>query len=139
MNRRPPQSPRTYTLFPYTTLFRSNATEEQIVTDSSRARQERGGELVAAPAASRDPLAVLWDGARPALPIYRLQPDDPDGENTLATAVFEIATDKVAWRVYDRRGAPARFAAEQGLARSVARRVGKECVSTCRSRCAPYT
>ena len=26
----------------------------------------------------------------PALPIHRLQPDDPDHENTLATAVFRV-------------------------------------------------
>src|SRR3546814_2272162 len=45
----------------------ANATEAQIVTDSLRARQEPGGEPVAPPAASRDPLAVLWAGARPEL------------------------------------------------------------------------
>src|SRR3546814_1827276 len=74
MIRRPPRSTRTDTLFPYTTLFRSIDTA--------------GGAL--------DPLTLLWDRTRPALPIYRKQPDDPDNENTLATAVFEIGADKVA-------------------------------------------
>jgi hypothetical protein len=92
--------------------------EAQIVTDSSRSRQERGEEIIRAAAGGRDPLALLWDRARAALPVYRTQPDDPDNENTLATAVIEIATDKVAWRVYDRCGEPARFAAAEGLAPS---------------------
>ena len=38
-----------------------------------------------------------------ALPILRTDAKDPDGENTLATAVFEIRDDDVALRVYDRR------------------------------------
>jgi len=92
--------------------------EPQIVTDSSRSRQERGEEILRADAGVREPLALLWDRARAALPVYREQPDDPDDENTLATAVFEIATDKVAWRVYDRCEGPARFAAAEGLAPS---------------------
>jgi hypothetical protein len=63
----------------------------------------------------RDPLALLRDRADAALPIHRAQPDDPDDENTLATAVFEIAPDRVAWRVYDRPEGPARFSADAGL------------------------
>lgn len=91
--------------------------EEQVVTDSSRARQERGTEMLATMAGhgGSEALAILRDQARPALPIYRDQPDDPDDENTLATALFEIAPDRVAWRVYDCRGEPPRFAAASGL------------------------
>lgn len=91
------------------------AGEAQIVTGSSRARQERGEELLAAADADFDPLALLRDRARAALPVHRAQPDDPDDENTLATAVFEIATDRVAWRVYDRGEGPPRFTADAGL------------------------
>lgn len=89
------------------------AGEAQIVTGSSRARQRRGEAVLAG--GGRDPLALLRDRADAALPIHRAQPDDPDDENTLATAVFEIASDRVAWRVYDRPEGPARFAAAAGL------------------------
>ncbi len=91
-------------------------TESQIVTDSSRSRQQRGDEIVGgAGEGELNPLAVLWDRANPALPVYRDSPDDPDDENTLATAVFEIGTDSVAWRVYDRHDDSARFTVERGL------------------------
>jgi len=95
------------------------AGEAQIVTDSSRARQQRGEAILAADGWHGDPLALLRDRANAALPVYREQPDDPDDENTLATAVFEIAPDKVAWRVYDRCGEPACFAADAGLVPSL--------------------
>src|SRR3546814_10931374 len=36
MSRRPPRSTRTYTLFPYTTLFRSDAARGEIVEVSGR-------------------------------------------------------------------------------------------------------
>jgi hypothetical protein len=90
--------------------------EAQIATESSRSRQRRGDEIVDSIGEGElDPLAVLWDRVNPALPVYRESPDDPDDENTLATAVFEIGTDSVAWRVYDRHDGPARFSAESGL------------------------
>src|SRR3546814_3322006 len=72
---------------------------------------ERGDEIIDTAGGALDPLTLLWDRTRPALPIYRKQPDDLDNENTLAMAVFEIDADKVAWRVYDRCGQPAQFAA----------------------------
>ena len=40
---------------------------------------------------------------RGALPILRTDRRDPDGENTLATAVFEIGDGEVTLRVYDRK------------------------------------
>lgn len=104
--------------------------EAQIVTDSSRARQSRGDALLADAGMRPSPLALLRDRARPALPIYRMQPDDPDHENTLATAVFEIATDRVAWQVYDRPEGPALFAADEGLAPS--RRERAQAQEACR-------
>lgn len=89
--------------------------EQQIVTESSRARQQRGEAILAGTRDRIDPLTVLWDGEIPALPVYRQQPDDPDNENTLATAVFEIAADSVSWCVYDRRREVPLFAAKRGL------------------------
>lgn len=90
--------------------------EEQLVTASSRARQARGEELVGdCQRADIDPLTVLRDRASAALPIYREQPDDPDDENTLATAVIEIGADGVSWRVYDRIADQPAYAADHGL------------------------
>ena len=37
------------------------------------------------------------------LPILRTGKDDPDDENTLATAMFEITDEAVVLRVYDRK------------------------------------
>src|SRR3546814_11211591 len=81
MIRRPPRSTRTDTLFPYTTLFRSN---------------DALTELEAGPAA-----------------VF-----SSDGERNGVFHGFLKRWDK-AWR-------------------SEERRVGKECVSTCRSRWSPY-
>ncbi|BCG05152.1 peptidase C45 (plasmid) [Paraburkholderia sp. PGU19] len=66
--------------------------EEQIVTESSRDRQTRLGELLPAlPGVGESSLLqVLFDQAPEGLPIYRDDPADPDDENTLATALFVI-------------------------------------------------
>ncbi|RFB78196.1 C45 family autoproteolytic acyltransferase/hydolase [Methylovirgula sp. 4M-Z18] len=75
--------------------------EPQIVTGSSRARQERGDAVLRASSGTADPLAILRDETNQVLPIYRQQPDDPDNENTLATAHFQIRQDSVACSIYD--------------------------------------
>lgn len=81
------------------------AGERQVVTGSSRSRQERADRLIAEGGKGLgDPRAILWDTGVSPLPIYRAQPDDPDHENTLATAVFHIGADAVRWRVHDRPG-----------------------------------
>ncbi|KVM71614.1 peptidase C45 [Burkholderia gladioli] len=66
--------------------------DAQIVTASSRDRQARLDELLPALAATDlDALAgVLADRGGAGLPIFRDDPADPDDENTLATALFEI-------------------------------------------------
>jgi predicted choloylglycine hydrolase len=87
--------------------------ERQRVTASSRSRQERGEEILAGGVTGVEPLAVLWDRQRTALPIYREQPDDPDGENTLATAVFRIDMDRIACEIYDRAHAAPLFRFEE--------------------------
>lgn len=72
----------------------------QVITASSADRQRRGEALVEAGILA--PLAILHDRQPAGLPILRLDPEDPDHENTLATAVFEPGPDGVAWRLYDR-------------------------------------
>jgi hypothetical protein len=97
-------------------IHTATASEQQIVTASSRARQERGNEIIANLGPhDRDPQPLLRDRAHPLLPIHREQPDDPDNENTLATAVFEIGADRVVWRVYDGISETPRFAMYGGL------------------------
>lgn len=88
-------------------VHRDMAGERQVITGSSRSRQQRGEAILAE--ASRDPLLVLWDKAVAPLPIYRAQPDDPDHENTLATAVFRIGAHAINWQVYDRAGEAPRY------------------------------
>lgn len=83
------------------------AGEGQLITGSSRARQRRGDGIVGAN--EMEPLAVLWDTGDAALPIHRAQSDDPDHENTLATAVFHVGAEAVDWRVYDWAHADPRF------------------------------
>ncbi|WP_349962788.1 C45 family peptidase [Rhizobium sp. ZPR3] len=84
-------------------------TEQQVVTASSNSRQERADAMIAEADGSVDPLAILHDTTNKALPIHRQQPDDPDNENTLATACFKIGTDKVDCTIYDGNDTSPRF------------------------------
>lgn len=88
----------------------ATAGERQVVTGSSGARQRRGETLLLAAGGEQvEPLSILWDEGDGALPIHREQPDDPDGENTLATALFRVGSDAVGWEVYDGVGNAPRF------------------------------
>src|SRR3546814_14268122 len=87
--RRPPRSTRTDTLFPYTTLFRSDG-------QHARHRHRRQRPLIAP--------TLLWEG-----------PHRARQHRTFARPQIQ----------------PLRRRSEE-------RRVGKECVSTCRSRWSPY-
>lgn len=91
-------------------VHESMAGEPQSITGSSAARQRRGDEIIGA--GKSDPLAILWDTGNKVLPVYRTQSDDPDDENTLATALFEIGAEAVGWRVFDRAGTAPRFGFE---------------------------
>lgn len=92
--------------------------EPQVITGSSLSRQQRGEAIIArAERPTIDPLAVLWDRSVQALPVLRLQPDDPDHENTLATVLFHVGTSTLKWWVADRAGDEPRFAMD-GTVRS---------------------
>lgn len=71
----------------------------QTITPSSRDRQARGTRLLAD--GITDPLRILRDTGGAGLPIHRVRADDPDHENTLATAIFRVGLSKVEWSVYD--------------------------------------
>jgi hypothetical protein len=75
----------------------------QIVTDSSRDRQARAEALCLEAgefAENSFALRLLGDQAASGLPIYRPDSADPDGENTLASAIFHILPDRIDWEVY---------------------------------------
>src|SRR3546814_11658416 len=102
MHRRPPRSTRTYTLFPDTTLFRSDILQILI---SDRDAVVRG-------VTKEDAFALIDEFSK----RY-------DAESNLSfSAIFLSPDDSKAFGWY----------------RSEERRVGKECVSTCRSGWSPY-
>jgi hypothetical protein len=75
-------------------LVQSGCTDlPQRVTASSAARQARleswRDALTGIPSAD-ELLAILGDRSDPNLPLYRTAADDPDGENTLATALIRL-------------------------------------------------
>src|SRR3546814_12575893 len=114
MIRRPPRSTRTDTLFPYTTLFRS----------------PRFAHL-ARPCADR--------GARRHHRTQRLHQCDEQDEARRRAGRSVLGLVDVADRGQTRRHQdPSADPARTGGSRSEERRVGKECVSTCRSRWSPY-
>src|SRR3546814_17748664 len=124
MFRRPPSSTRTYTLFPYTTLFRSDPGLRLAVRgDPTRLRQVLSNLLSNAVKFTERgavTLSVMRKGETQSHHQVRFEVRDTGiGIPTEAAArLFQAVTQ-----------------ADTG---SEERRVGKECVSTCRSRCSPY-
>src|SRR3546814_14761518 len=118
MTRRPPISQRTDTLFPYTTLFRAvDLVFQNLVpllgTDEHQGRiggLERLGESL----------------AEPALPALEILGGDVHGP-----AARPQGQRRVVFADLLRRERTLPFGSSEE------RRVGKECVSTCRSRWAP--
>ena len=80
-------------------LHMGDRAKDQTITASSRDRLLRGTELLAD--GVRDPLHILRDTGGPGLPVHRCRADDPDNENTLASAVFRVGSSSVDWSVYD--------------------------------------
>src|SRR3546814_16314779 len=127
MIRRPPRSTRTDTLFPYTTLFRS------------KAEQRHGSETVWPYFYAGTMGLVQRDG------IERLRYAKRYSRQYSTICTKLVAT---GWNAAcgARRGPDAREMVESDLivvwggnpVRSEERRVGTECVSTCRSRWSPY-
>src|SRR3546814_11414328 len=124
MRRRPPRSTRTDTLFPYTTLFRSDENGDRLVAGGLQ-RQQLGGNplgqfLVDA--------AIDQDGAG----LEQALADDRELFLVLVLAVG-------LFRLVVVQDGAVQHATDNSLkGRSEERREGKECVSTCRSRWSPY-
>src|SRR3546814_11299046 len=119
MIRPPPRSTRTDTLLPYTTLFRSSAEEAEAFKAPMREKYEDEGNPWHA-------TARLWDDGI----IDPAQTRDVLGLAFAATLNAPIP-ERPSFGVF--------CMCWQAMApyRSEERRVGKECVSTCRSRWAP--
>src|SRR3546814_12869187 len=111
MIRRPPRSTRTDTLSPYPTLFRAPIDADA----DERAVYLAGGDAALDNMALRPmTLYVLRPGLRATLRSV-------DGARVMLCGGEAFATPRHVW-----------------WNRSEERRVGKECVSTCRSRWSPY-
>src|SRR3546814_13356835 len=129
MIRRPPRSTRTDTLFPYPTLFRSGApknapTQKPILRDQ---HPRPPGSAI-----------VHFEGDFARFLIYR-----GDKAKAIAATPRQMARINFASaRTSPTWSAPLRVILPRTttrlLGRSEERRVGKECVSTCRSRWSPY-
>src|SRR3546814_18523559 len=126
MIRRPPRSTRTDTLFPYTTLLRSILIERDFrVTQYPNIAAAL--QQVEVPEEDTGPSLLLIDDGTEAMDIETLsvlQKRFPCSYLVLLSDRFDFQIMLKAFRL----GA---------LARSEERGVGKECVSTCRSRRAP--
>src|SRR3546814_16192149 len=116
MIRRPPRSTRTDTLFPYTTLFRSAVLTEIWYFAPILCRI---AHMTTPP--------FNWNDLRFLLAVAR--------SRTISLAGRRTGTDHAT---VSRRISALEAALGLHLFRSEERRVGKECVRTCRTRWSPY-
>ena len=88
---------------------------KQRITASSAARQscidELCRKLPTAPSLD-DIRRILYNTENPDLPIYRMDPNDPDSENTFATALFLITSNAIHSRLYGAGDKEQTFAAK---------------------------
>src|SRR3546814_19864354 len=124
MNRRPPRSTRTDTLFPYTTLFRSCSAELLSAKDADYCRRRietRSEEFATRPASTLTAEQRLLGERLTTLrgagidEAARAPGTNPSADDRELQALASITL----------------------TVRSEESRVGKECVSTCRSRWSP--
>src|SRR3546814_14881662 len=135
MIRRPPRSTRTDTLFPYTTLFRS------LVLEQAEAAAVRTGNASVAVVSG-----IGWHPGVIGIVAGRLK--ERLNKPAIVIGLDEAGVGKGSGRSISGvdLGAAVIAARESGLLsaggghaiRSEARGVGKECVSTCRTRWAPH-
>ena len=76
---------------------------KQRITRSSAVRQIWIDDLcrkLSNPPSFDDIRLMLYNIENPELPIFRMDPNDPDKENNLATALFLVTADAIQSRVY---------------------------------------
>src|SRR3546814_18792757 len=117
MIRRPPRSTRTDTLFPYTTLFRSLLPGDIVYAPIELAVFQKISARAGFERTAREEKASV---------IFLYRPEEPE----LLGIVSKLAEGKRVIAYNDQ--------SQVDALRSDERRVGKECVSTCRSRWSPY-
>src|SRR3546814_11808388 len=122
MIRRPPRSRRTDTLLPYTTLFRSIVVRRHMVEDAERVETARRRRAARGERRHDVENARAGPGRNKDIGVGH------------AAALAERGGDRLEGQDAVRPGERQR----DRPARSEERRVGKECVSTCRSRWSPY-
>src|SRR3546814_16613323 len=129
--RRPPRSPRTDTLFPYTTLFRARASSPApslVGAHSPRAA------CVRRPRSSRDRAASRSDWRD-----SRAVGDSRRGGEAIRWSAPVVASAGLDSGPAHRHGRAARLLLRTMGVRSAESRVGKEGVSTCGTRWAAYS
>src|SRR3546814_15976548 len=134
MIRRPPKSTRTDTLVPYTTLFRSAADriEHHVGASAGSDRLHPLADVLAA--VVHQMIGAVRPGHRQLVGTARS--GDHRGTERLA-GLHRREADATGRAMYQQH--LARLPIVVPAQRSEERRVGNECVSTCRSRWAPYT
>src|SRR3546814_11606467 len=120
MIRRPPRSTRTYTLFPYTTLVRSQPWQQD-----RRGRSRRGERAIAF---SADELCLTVEKADRA---RREALGTGDG---VAHRCHHARSISASYQASGASPPSARSSSRRRTVRSEERRVGKEGASTCRAR-----
>src|SRR3546814_15658142 len=126
MIRRPPRSTRTVTLFPYTTLFRSHPVSDDLLGAPISLRAGVDGIHLGGVDevhALIDRVIKLLEGLGVAVLLAPGHAAEADG-----THVEIAAAEPAVFHV---------TSLSSRIRRSEERRVGKECVSTCRSRWSP--
>src|SRR3546814_19382105 len=122
MIRRPPRSTRTDTRFPYTTLFRSTRrVSRDAVTDGpfSESKEVIGGYWHVLAANLDEAVAIMAHSPTLACGLeFEIRPIEPERADA---------------RVVGNETPVSRLRRDRCPSRSEARRVGKECVRTCRS------
>src|SRR3546814_14543535 len=121
MRRLPPRSTRTDTLFPYTTLFRSAKGPDELAAEKAAEEAAAMAEAEPEPAPTPKPARAAEKAKQPKKAAPALTEDPADKadskkEGSVANQSLRVNVD---------------------VLRSEARRGGKECVSTCRSRWSP--
>src|SRR3546814_14806297 len=138
MLRRPPRSTRTDTLFPYTTLCLSIMRQRHQAGGVAMLDLHNQQSLLAQTRATLPSLEQDLDRTRHQLAVYL-------GRLPAQAAFPPLSLDAMQLPLDVPLGVPSQLTrqrpdilAAEAAWRSEERRVGKECVSTCRSRWSPY-
>src|SRR3546814_14205932 len=132
MIRRPPRSTRTDTLFPYTTLFRSggailvNTARGEVVDEGALINALGNGRLAAAGLDTTADEPIAPDSPLRSMSNVVLTPHVGGSTGAALSAMAQGAARNILG-----------YLKHQTLDRSEERRVGKECVRTCRIRWSP--